>query len=40
MAVAFMGGVILAELRVFKMAKWPAVRNGRIDGGVAGAGEL
>jgi hypothetical protein len=40
MAVAFMGGVILAELRVCKMAERPAVRNGRIDHGVAGAGKL
>jgi hypothetical protein len=40
MAVAFMGGVILAELRVFKMAAGAAARNGRFDGGVAGAGEL
>jgi hypothetical protein len=40
MAVAFMGGVILAELLVCKMARGAAARNGRIDGGVAGAGEL
>jgi hypothetical protein len=31
MAVAFMGGVILAELLVFKMAVGAAARNGRIE---------
>jgi hypothetical protein len=40
MAVAFMGGVMLAELQVFKMAMGAAARNSRIDGGVARAGEL
>jgi hypothetical protein len=35
-----MSGVILAELQVFKMAMAAAARNGRIDGGVAGAGGL
>jgi hypothetical protein len=40
MAVAFMGGVILAVLLVGKMARGAVGRNGRIAGGVAGAGGL
>jgi hypothetical protein len=35
-----MGSVILAGLRVIKMAMAAAARNGRFDGGVPGAGGL